>query len=485
MAQIDTYSALIARRIARDIRRDRSLFTPEGVLLPLSRLVLRFGVSSHVIKRARLRLTKTGALVQTGKGGRFRIGESVFGRGADQYCGRKFEVSNAIFDSIMRGAYPLHRKLPSIKEICAEYHCSATTAAKALKSLAGQGIIHRAGSGYRPIPPAGVRKGARILVIGGEQAILPRNGPATVFVRSLERYAEEAGWPRPEILLSDNPFALHLPSSHEIAAFVYIGGGARDWLKRCRTFEGIPLFLFAPSAYIQPELASLYEAVQLYTDNEQSGFEVGSAVASFGHQHIAFISILAEKEVRSWGAERRNGLARVFDGSMRSMRFVSISDRASAGARLPETRHAAALTAMLKQRSSFPQSLRFDAMNEIWHVIGNLRNLESCRSCFDALLRERKITCWVCANDDIAFSAWLYLQDRGANAARRLSLVSFDNSYLAYRLQLASYDFRFDKYARELIWNIAAQTDRIKKRDATTVVVTGGQLIVRESLKKI
>jgi DNA-binding LacI/PurR family transcriptional regulator len=485
MATIDAHSALIARRIAHDIRRERSLFTPEGMLLPLSTLVVRFGASSRVIKQARLRLTEAGALVRTGRGGRFRIGESGAGRGKPRLRGREAEVGASIFDSIVRGAYSVHRKLPSIKELCAEYHCSATTVAAALKRLTAQGIVRRSGSGYRPIPPAGARKGARILIIGGEQAILPRNGPATVFIRSLEQCAEEAGWPRPEMVLSDNPRDQRLPVSHEIAAFVYIGGGARDWLKRCRTYEGIPLFLFAPSAYINPQLASLYAAMQLATDNERAGFEVGSTVASFGHQHIAFISVLAEKEVRTWGAERRNGLAGVFDGAERSMRWVSMTDRASASPSLPETRHAAMLNSLLKRRGSFPQSLRYDAMNEIWHVIGNLRNLHACRESFRALLKERKITCWVCANDDIACSAWMFLRESGPDAMRRVSLASFDNSYVAYRLQLASYDFRFDKYARELIWNIAAYANRGRRSNATTVVVTGGQLIVRESLRKV
>jgi DNA-binding LacI/PurR family transcriptional regulator len=330
-----------------------------------------------------------------------------------------------------------------------------------------------------------VGKGARLLVIGGEQAIHPRNGPATVFVRSLERCAEEAGWPRPEILLSDNPREIQLPSSHEIAAFVYIGGGARDWLKRCRAYRRVPFFLFAPSAFINQDLTSLYGAVRLYTDNEQAGFEVGTAVASFGHEHIAYISILPEREVRLWGAQRRNGLARVFDGNLRSMRFVSIGERAGGGSRPHEAAPAVALTGMLKQRSSFPQSLRYDAMNEIWHVIANLRNLETCRETFGALLHERSITCWVCANDNIACSAWMFFKESGPDAARRVSLVSFDNSYVAYRLQLASYDFRFDKYARALIWNCATHRTRPGQRDMATVVVTGGQLIVRESLRRV
>jgi hypothetical protein len=79
----------------------------------------------------------------------------------------------------------------------------------------------------------------------------------------------------------------------------------------------------------------------------------------------------------------------------------------------------------------------------------------------------------------------MFLKESGPDAARRVSLVSFDNSYITYRLQLASYDFRFDKYARALIWNSATHRDRSGQRDMATVVVTGGQLIVRESLRRV
>jgi DNA-binding LacI/PurR family transcriptional regulator len=66
---------------------------------------------------------------------------------------------------------------------------------------------------------------------------------------------------------------------------------------------------------------------------------------------------------------------------------------------------------------------------------------------FESMLSRRRITSLIICNDLTATMATDYLEERGVTIPRDLSVVSFDDSELAYQYGLTSYNFCFDRIA--------------------------------------
>jgi DNA-binding LacI/PurR family transcriptional regulator len=297
---------------------------------------------------------------------------------------------------------------------------------------------------------------------------------------------DEFGWNRPEIILSDHPAQAPLPPAHDIAAFVYVGGYAQGWIDRYSEHRAIPLFMLNPADVLDARTAARIRGTQLCTDNVSAGLKVATLLARYEHRHIAYLENLQAPEMKSWGAPRRDGLAMVFGKAGRSMQSVHIEKsrhKPENVSRMQVKSLAAHINRELKRDAALPPFLRLDALSELWPLIDIIDQRDAYGESFSRLLEDTRISCWVCANDNLAAAAALFL--RKHNQRRRVSLVSFDNSTLAYRLRLASYDFRFDLSARAMLWLLAkkAVTPR-DQRGIATVTFSHGQLIVRDSLTR-
>ncbi|MBD3421933.1 MAG: hypothetical protein GF398_17620 [Chitinivibrionales bacterium] len=72
---------------------------------------------------------------------------------------------------------------------------------------------------------------------------------------------------------------------------------------------------------------------------------------------------------------------------------------------------------------------------------------EQIRALFQRALKNKSITAWVCANDDVAEFAQVFLREQSRSVRKRISLLGFDNTYRAMHLGISSYSFRVDALA--------------------------------------
>ncbi|MBD3343552.1 MAG: hypothetical protein GF401_00645 [Chitinivibrionales bacterium] len=53
-------------------------------------------------------------------------------------------------------------------------------------------------------------------------------------------------------------------------------------------------------------------------------------------------------------------------------------------------------------------------------------------------------TAWICANDDIASFAREFLFRKGINVPQQLSIIAFDDSHIALKKRITSYNFNIE-----------------------------------------
>jgi DNA-binding LacI/PurR family transcriptional regulator len=98
---------------------------------------------------------------------------------------------------------------------------------------------------------------------------------------------------------------------------------------------------------------------------------------------------------------------------------------------------------------------------------------------FTKLLRERSISAWICANDDLALLAWEFLRHQ-RGTLHVPSVVGFDNTPEANAVGLTSHDFRYD--AMGLVAARWLQTPSAVTRRARDRFIVPGVLVCRDSL---
>jgi hypothetical protein len=92
---------------------------------------------------------------------------------------------------------------------------------------------------------------------------------------------------------------------------------------------------------------------------------------------------------------------------------------------------------------------------------------------FEQALRDDRTTAWVTVNDSVAVVALEFLNKKGIKVPGEISVVSFDDSYIAIANQITSYNFNVPAIMTEAFRHIAGQGAATASRRAKVVRIDG------------
>ncbi|MBD3421936.1 MAG: GntR family transcriptional regulator [Chitinivibrionales bacterium] len=90
------------------------------------------------------------------------------------------------------------------------------------------------------------------------------------------------------------------------------------------------------------------------------------------------------------------------------------------------------------------EQIPFDLLSrlELFHDVRNL---------FEAALKQREISAWICANDIVGIAALDFLKQRGIDVPGQISVIAFDDTVEASTYDLSSYNFNIEAIIRAAI----------------------------------
>jgi DNA-binding LacI/PurR family transcriptional regulator len=226
----------------------------------------------------------------------------------------------------------------------------------------------------------------------------------------------------------------------------------------------------------------------LHLASHSAGQAMGDLLRQNGFRDIAFLSPCLDEK---WSQQRQKGLAvSLKKGGLPPLKVAGLS-----GSYQPLELHAlhenakkgfTALKALTHLR--IPQSadhLYHLSEGLLHHALEILRQDLYYRRLIPqmkALLSDKRIGVWVCANDTTASIALAFLRSQGIKVPREMSLVSFDNRLHSVAADLTTFDFRIDR-AASMALGYLLYPDAKPYRHLLHVEVPGS-VIIRGSLKR-
>jgi DNA-binding LacI/PurR family transcriptional regulator len=408
---------------------------------------------------------------------------------------RASEICAEICRRIADGVYRAGEPLPTAKEL-AKYHGTGyTTLQKALQRIESAGLVTRCRHRYQVRPSAHARRGSSIILIipisriaSGIHSMTPH---AQEFINSLEQECAS----RNVHLITESKFALLNASSHH--RIRKIAGattplGAIVWTLSDHSFDArmaemllplkLPLCLFNPVKPLPYDgaFAKRYPLTRVFNAviDAAYGEEIGRFLLKLGHRHVALFGPPQAESV----SVRLEGCAKVLaiTGVCKTYRYCV--DRAAMTATKAMTR---AQTGNLERlRLRYTQALQDHGVPFSFHPNNTAVTVADARGDYEPLfaraVRERDVTAWVCTSDVVAILALEYCHTMKIRVPQRLSIVSFDDSPVAFENMLTSYNFNMPAAARRMVDYLLASPARradvpylstiagyIKERDTT------------------
>ncbi len=484
----------------------------------LSSMAQQAGVSRMSMVRAVKRLTQQGLL-------RTVYGKGVFPTGVvpapqcpsdadDSDKQLKFEVvARRVWEDIVSGHFVRGEKLPPAKLLCERYGCSAATVRKALRMTQEQGYTTPVKRSYAITPWVAADQRNTLVLISRGDSDTNRAFPSPLSygnMINLEHECSRHGLALRYVaydtagdrLVGKGEYAAfpaHVPVRQTILGVV-VWTMALDETQLTRLFSALRTLRAPVAIYDEMGIMAGIPLSQrparhcVFAEHMsyRAGVRVGRACLDRGHRGVAYISLgpNAATPDRRWHglehtfASRGNGCqARFITGdeprSARANRVVTQRVLEAIGARL----HADMQQAALDGRNS---AALWDALRlQVDLIYRQLWALPILIRKFQTALADDAVSAWVLFNDDVTFRARNFLESRGTQVPRDLSLVGFDNSELAYAHGLASYRFNNQALTSALVSYLLGADMPPRLKSSPHNVDIDGEVLNHGSLRQV
>ncbi len=272
--------------------------------------------------------------------------------------------------------------------------------------------------------------------------------PVIHFLQGAQRELARLGHPPLTLRLPADPLSEAPPDPDEVAGYLYFAYyRSEGWFRFFFKQPDIPLALVDPhdsSPWQFPEHARF---LRLRADHRGAGRQLAYHLAAMGHRRIAFLSHLPTDQ--DWLQARLEGLEEGLGvgtyPSSRSVEFLGPEPEGEpvshdAGYTLQVSRFFQSMI----ETGRLPAQLVKERLNSAYDLSASLHAAFQMEPVFDRLLQEGSATVWVCVNDELAALAQHFLKANGVEVPETISVAGFDDSHLALRLGLTSYDLGFD-----------------------------------------
>lgn len=443
--------------------------------LPSIREMARlWGVSSGSVQQAVHHARASGWLESRPGAGLWPAGHSPLPPPPGQRRPDARILVQTITSQIASGRWAGDERLPSPKDLAQLHGVHPSTARKALALLADQGLAARKGRTWsvtRPKPRRGPTPD--LLCLGArdpEGGLRVGSDREWEFWREIQAEATRCGlravvrpWDGDLGSQGRNSFGAivstwHLPSPHEVLSTLQRARlPAAVWLEN-------PILANLPR---RDRTSRLWFHDMAY--GREAGLVLGTKLAPLGHRKIAWISPFHAAE---WARNRLEGLRAGFSATTGIHEalgpWVSEWDIQNDVWSDPD------VWARVRLEGIGHQGRTADLVRPIMEAVGRDRLMEAFDPALEGALASGA-TLWVCASDMVAMWCLAWLDRRGVEVPRDLSLAGFDDSREALRHDLTSVRFDAQAMARAMVRQILSPSRAMAgvTRYQGTVVLRG------------
>lgn len=367
-------------------------------------------------------------------------------------AGRPERLALEIEGAVLSGALP--DPLPSVKELRGRYRAGHAAVSRALSGLAGRGTLVRRGRQW-VVARTESRSGASAVVLVGPADTMAGyasfDSKAAEYCTALERECAM----RATAIRFQSSFRPVRPDSSALGHLV----AASHEPENTGAILGALQPGGRPAVVVDilgdcplPRLAGLGHVLAVRVQGARfAGRQVAMMLRGLGHRRIAYLSPYT-LEGTTWVGDRLAGLREVYGDNA----VAFLGEELHSGGTANELIDTRVLPSVSSAVSSIARgvSRHLGPTGSSWvssQLLPPLRNRlieRNLEPLFQNALRDRSISAWVGANDDVALSALTFLASHRVHVPGLLSVVGFDGSPRALLAELATYDFNAPAAAR-------------------------------------
>ena len=395
---------------------------------------------------------------------------------------------------ILQGRYQPGVPLPHLKQLEAQYRTSTRSLQRVLTGLCAEGVLEAGGRGFAvPRFPSGI-DGTAIGFLAYEEYLEHYNlgiPQGHDYIRDTQLYASQAGVrlivepyhrSNESILCVDSSSLLFSKDqSPNILGYIYVLSEDQglDPLLRKLAGQNRPLVILEQGGYWQfPAWIRRCPVMVIPVGiTTACGEDVGRFLLSLGHTRIAYFS---PYHSGIWSVSRLKGLSAAFEQAGLPGAVLpcvinydtwfgdkNFQGDPSSVPRLKLEWPAKYESPALRREATIMQAM-FHAKLDSQIVARN-----ALQDLFEQTLKDKHITAWVGANDQIAVFILEFLRKCGVKVPQDISVASFDDSFHAHAYQLTSYNFNIPAIVSAALQHILRSQTSPQARRAKIVHIDG------------
>lgn len=416
-------------------------------------------------------------------------------------------LRDRIHKDILSGLFISGTLMPSLKEMRVQYGVSYQTLRKALDSLVSEGMITPEHRTYRTVLFTPNKNHSSIVLIGwvNPQLEMQSRTPwGEEFLRECENLCTR---------MKVNLRILKYTSNEGTLIFIDQDGIVTTKIKEDGSVLGYLVWAESPHDlyrdvlnqldHFKKPVAVLQEGSQLrlsdVVERNQlmrifslaTGSNAARNVASYlleqGHTNIAYISYLHRSD---WSKARLCGLQEIFNRYGNSARvFPCTMDKYGFfnefGDQVKDAEHYFPTITTLMQSVNIPPMV-IRVINSIQDKFSAQLVNEVIQAYMEKLFKKAAsipdITAWVCANDYMATMAMDYIK---RYIDKKIALIGFDDTFLAFRNGLTSYNFNIQSLVQLMLAHILNPSPDIAAKRLVPIEIEGLLVVRNTTFKKI
>ncbi|MBD3419334.1 MAG: GntR family transcriptional regulator [Chitinivibrionales bacterium] len=421
------------------------------------------------------------------------------------------KTAEHIKKDILTRHFQSHKRLPSLKELQNRYHVSVSPLRRALNHLCTEGLLTPAGRSFIPAGKAPDHSRNRIVFIclTDIHRQVRLESFTDSFYASLE---EECSLAKVKVELNgywydepyDNTGDIYFCNSKRELCPLLDDDSVAGYVFFIGRFDRGEEFVLQNLAHVKKPVAIIdmvggwkmpwflkRRNVKVFkmAVSKSLGQSAAQYLLDLGHRHIAYISPFHQSE---WSQNRYKGLLETMTtahADNTAAAYTLNNPSAIHSTYMNEAQrigHYPSLNKFYKKwNTKLPQEYR-EVLDPVFavtipHIMlakGEFRR--RIRGLFAQALADKKITAWVCANDDVGLEAQQFLKLKEVAVPQRISLLSFDNKAQARQQELTSYMFPVRTAAHMALQFILFRS-LFGAEHARTAIAIDGMIIGRQT----
>lgn len=484
---------------------DNHTWIPGDMLPSINQLANAAGVSSVPMWKA-VNLLADEEILEVVQGSGTRV-KKISDEPANIVRNGWMGLRDRIHKDILSGFFISGTLMPSLKEMRVHYGVSYQTLRKALDCLAGEGMITPEHRTYRAVSFTPSRVHSSIVLVGWAHPKLEmqsRTPWGEEFLRECEnlcsrmkvklsifRYTENNG----SLAFIDQDGNVFSKLKDDGSALGYLVWAEspqelyRDVLNQLEHFKK-PIAVLQEGSQLRlsdmVERSRLMKIFSLATSSNAAR-NVASYLLEQGHSSVAYISYLHKSD---WSKARLCGLQEIYNRYGNNARvYPCIIDRYGFSNELWD--HVKPMEHYLPSILPLMDSAHIPAM--VSNVINSFQSKLSgqlvsevirtyLNKLFDKALSINDVSAWVCANDYMAVMAMDYLKK---HSDRKIAVVGFDDTFLAFRNGLTSYNFNTQSLVQIMLAHILNPSSDASTKRVKPVEIEGLLVVRSTTFKKV